>query len=1180
MAWTKATWLAGSFVLGSMMALGFGVEGTARAQGCPHATGVEDFGNLNQGPRDVAIVGSLAYTADLSGLTIYGLGDPEHPVKKGELLLPHGGEGLTVLGNRAYVVGGWDLHVVDVSDPAGPVVLGSLQVSGAHGIAVDGEIAYVGARSSGLQIVDVSDPSKPVVLDSYTTPGSAMAVVASGGLAYVADGEAGLVIVDVSNPAEPKKLGAVDTPGSAWDVAVAGGMAYVADDREGLQVVDVSDPAHPVVIAGYDPGGFAYGVEVAGELAYLANWNWGLQILDVSDPAHPHLVGAWDQVVSLNAVAVSGDQACLADVQTGLHVLDVGDATNPEELGSIKAGGFAYDVAVSGSVAHIADGHAGLQLVDVSNPGRPEHLGGLETGGRTVGVAVSGKLAAVAAGNAGAQLFDVSDPAAPVRLGSFVMAESFIDVALSGDRLFAMGVNRLQILDISDPASPVPLGSFETSGYGQGVAVSGDRAFLAENRAGLEMIDISDPFRPRLLGSYDTKGMARDVAVSGNIVFVADGNAGVAVIDVSDPSAAELIASLDPGGFASRLVLSGDVLYVAAGWAGLQAIDVSDPRDPVLLFEHASIRDVSGVAIDRATGVAWLAGEAIAEGVDVICGACPSFDVTVAPASVRSGGATATVTVSLADTGGDPLPGRRLEGSASSGSLSVFSDAGNGRYTATYTSGSTVEWAVIDVWEAGSPCSASGTVHVTFSPDPSLAGPLPPQQSVIPGSAHVAGAQGTAWRTDAVLHNPGKREASAALFFLESDKDGSGATGKVFSVPPGRSLAFEDLVLGLFGRSASGAILVASDEHLLVTSRTYNDAATGTYGQFVPGLPLGKAVRSGEAVRLIQLRADDHFRTNIGFANLSAASLHVGVELFRWDGGSLGTSRYTVPPWSFYQKTRAIPTDRACTYAVVSSEDPEARYFTYASVVDNGSGDPTFILPVPGEEGVIFIPAAAHVRGSAGTNWKTDLELHNPGAHAVHLTVEALVRDQANPSPPAETFSLTGTYSMPLEDVLDSVFGVTGAAALRITPSLGPLMVTSRTYNDVAGGTYGQFIPGVAATQGAGVARGARLLQLSQSADDASGFRTNIGLTNVTGTTTDVEVVLHDGEGGLLGTVRQTLEPWEFVQIDRIFRRVTTAELHNGFAVVSSATEGAAFFAYASVVDNRSGDPVNMPAMR
>ena len=227
-----------------------------------------------------------------------------------------------------------------------------------------------------------------------------------------------------------------------------------------------------------------------------------------------------------------------------------------------------------------------------------------------------------------------------------------------------------------------------------------------------------------------------------------------------------------------------------------------------------------------------------------------------------------------------------------------------------------------------------------------------------------------------------------------------------------------------------------------------------------------------------------------------------------------------------------------------------------------------------------MIPAAASLHGLAGTNWRTDVELHNPSGDTATIKVSPLLRGQANPDPTVRTFSLDAGQSLRLDDVLGTQFGLSGAAALRIRcTSYDDIVATSRTYNDAGDRTYGQFISALPLDAAIGTVHSGRLIQLSQSSTDDTGFRTNIGLTNATGTATDVVIALYDGAGHHLGDVPQHLEAYEYVQIDRIFRKVSDAAVDNGYAIVSSSTPGAGFYAYASVVDNRSSDPINIPAM-
>ncbi len=53
---------------------------------------------------------------------------------------------------------------------------------------------------------------------------------------------------------------------------------------------------------------------------------------------------------------------------------------------------------------------------------------------------------------------------------------------------------------------------------------------------------------------------------------------------------------------------------------------------------------------------------------------------------------------------------------------------------------------------------------------------------------------------------------------------------------------------------------------------------------------------------------------------------------------------------------------------------------------------------------------------------------------------------------------------------------------------------------------------------------------------------------------------------------------YESTQLSRVFTQVTLSLVADGCATVTSATPGALFFAYASVIDNVSGDAVFLSA--
>jgi len=226
----------------------------------------------------------------------------------------------------------------------------------------------------------------------------------------------------------------------------------------------------------------------------------------------------------------------------------------------------------------------------------------------------------------------------------------------------------------------------------------------------------------------------------------------------------------------------------------------------------------------------------------------------------------------------------------------------------------------------------------------------------------------------------------------------------------------------------------------------------------------------------------------------------------------------------------------------------------------------------------IYIPAAAHVSGALDTNWRTDVQLHNPGMTQTRVEVAMLARDQANPNPQTRTFTIAAGTSVRLEDILDSSFSFNGAAALRITILEGDVIATSRTYNLTTTGTYGQFAGTVHGSQAFVTGERALLMQLTHNASTTSGFRTNVGMVNCSGATIVLDLDLRSAAGTSYGTMSYTLRPYEFIQKDKIFKRVTSETVSDGYILITSSSAGARFLSYATVIDNQTADSVFIPA--
>jgi len=233
------------------------------------------------------------------------------------------------------------------------------------------------------------------------------------------------------------------------------------------------------------------------------------------------------------------------------------------------------------------------------------------------------------------------------------------------------------------------------------------------------------------------------------------------------------------------------------------------------------------------------------------------------------------------------------------------------------------------------------------------------------------------------------------------------------------------------------------------------------------------------------------------------------------------------------------------------------------------------------ENSQLFIPASAHVSGALDTNWRTDLEIYNPGQSQASVTVALLKAGTSNQNPQTRTYTLDPGESRRFADALMSMFGYDGGAAIRVVNNTGMAALTSRTYNLTDDGTYGQFVGGVISQNAIQPGQEGRIVQLTHNRSTTSGFRTNIGFVNATASQITVDVDMYRANGSFLGTKSWALDPYEFRQIDKIFQKVVSGDVDDGYAVLSSPTPGGAFFAYGVVIDNVSSDPIYItPATR
>jgi len=454
---------------------------------------------------------------------------------------------------------------------------------------------------------------------------------------------------------------------------------------------------------------------------------------------------------------------------------------------------------------------------------------------------------------------------------------------------------------------------------------------------------------------------------------------------------------------------------------------------------------------------------------------------------------------------------------------------------------------------------------VQFSGDgPSSVRPVGTTAQFIPAVIHAPGANGTSFVSDIRLLNRGDAPTEATLVFTPTGADGTTTFSAIkLALPPGQVVALDDAVVSAFETIGTGQLeLTGGAADVLMTSRTYTRAngdcpgGCGTFGQFIPATP------SATAAWVAQLQSNGGFRSNLGFAETVGATGVVRVTLYdAANGNAISQTDYPIAPFSHSQFPANGAARMLAELHVVSGD---ARIAAYGSVIDNLTGDPIFVPGALPGGGPLVAPVIT-ADGANNTRWRSDIVFaaagENAAATLTYVNAASGNRTASTVAVPRDS-SLVTTATIPF-----------GALRVDASPSM---LVSSRIYTTSAAGTYGQFVPFQRVVD---PTPPRDLLHVESSA----AFRTNIGAINPTEGEERIRFTLYDAAGHLAGETDRTLRPFETIQFPIGAIRaepVRDARVHVQMlgGGDGSGKSGGAFVAWASVVDNVTGDPIFVPA--
>ena len=297
-----------------------------------------------------------------------------------------------------------------------------------------------------------------------------------------------------------------------------------------------------------------------------------------------------------------------------------------------------------------------------------------------------------------------------------------------------------------------------------------------------------------------------------------------------------------------------------------------------------------------------------------------------------------------------------------------------------------------------------------------------------------------------------------------------------------------------------------------------------------------------------------------------------------------------------------LPNGTETGTVIVTISSPSGKAGTNGSTVVTVPVSVNLVTPiVPSTktlppDNTLIIPSVGHLDG-VNSHWQSDIRLANTGGAKLQYALKFTPSDPTAGGVKTTTINVEGGATTALDDIVRNWYGIgslgdsaNGVLEVRpLTPSNKGLtpdadlpsvskvtVVSSRTYTTGENGTLGQFIPAIPFSSFIGKATqqaAASVLSLQQIAQSAQ-YRTNVGIVEGSGQPAAVLVSIFDVTGKKLKDVPLSLKGGEQMQLGSFLAAVGIPSLEDGRIEVKVTSGDGRVTAYASVVDNKSLDPL------
>ena len=676
--------------------------------------------------------------------------------------------------------------------------------------------------------------------------------------------------------------------------------------------------------------------------------------------------------------------------------------------------------------------------------------------------------------------------------------------------------------------------------------VSGSTVLVASASGLLRLIDVSNPAAPVQVGSAATDSQALTaIAINGTTAYVS-GRAYLLSFDISNPSAPVRLQRTNASYFGYYgMAVSGGLLFGSTDGIGATVWDVTIPSSMQQLdsFHENAVGYSLAYANNRvfvATGGTGFRIYNVSNPASIV-----SETTIDTPGDARDVALSGSI-LYVADGSAGGLRVYSLANPATPALLGSIDTPDNARAVALAGTGvaTVADYSSLQIFDVS---SASSPTRIGSVSAPSAA-------AVVVG---ISADKRYAYVGDA---------ANLDIFDISGCTGGGGGASPTanFTYSPatptvGQTVSFTDTSTGSptywswnFGDSTTSTARNPTKTYATAGSYTVNLTVTNTSGSHSTSKTVTvSSAGTPPTANFTWSPASPTAGQAVSFTSTSTGS----PTSFLWNFGDGGTSTTTSP-----SHTYASAGSYAATLTATNAAGSNAK--TQTVVVSPGSGSIS----------TRWIGAVAHAAGANGTVFRSLLAIQNRGSATANVTVIFHPRAGTAGSVTSLSKTIPASGLLILEDVVLQILGTDGTGDLEIR-SDQPIVATSRTYNQTATGTLGQSLDAVQTADTLTTGATGIIPYVTAS----SAFRTNVGVVNTGTTAATVTVTTRGTDGSALGSYQRVVAAGSYDQVSLASAIGVTP--FTGYVTVR-VDSGSGLWAFASIVDNATGDPTTVPMQK